>query len=116
MNIVVCVKQVPDTETKIRIDGSGAWIDESAVNFVVSPFDEFAVEEALRIKEAKGGDVVVVSAGPERVSAALRSCLALGADRAVALADASLERSDSLGIAKALAALVRTLPHDLVLF
>jgi electron transfer flavoprotein beta subunit len=106
MNIVV-VKQVPDTETKIKIDGAGTWIDETGVNFVVSPYDEFAVEEALKLKEAKGGEVVVVSAGPERASAALRSCLALGADRAVQLVEPSLDRSDSLAIARALAALVK---------
>ena len=85
MNIVVCIKQVPDTETKVRIAATGAWIDESGVNFVVSPYDEYAVEEAIRIKEARGGEVVVVSAGPERVSGALRNCLAVGADRAIHL-------------------------------
>jgi len=116
MNIVVCVKQVPDTETKVRIDGSGRWIDETGVNFVVSPYDEFAVEEALRLKEAKGGEVLVISAGPERASGALRSCLALGADRAIHLVDATLDRTDSLGIARALTAVVKTLPCDLLLF
>ena len=116
MNIVVCVKQVPDTETKIKIAAGGVWIDESGVNFVVSPYDEYAVEEAIRIKEAKGGEVVVVSAGPERVSGALRNCLAVGADRAIHLKDDSLDRTDSLGVARALAAVVRSLPHDLVLF
>ena len=116
MNIAVCVKQVPDTETKIKIDASGAWIDETGVNFVVSPFDEFAVEEALKLREAKGGEVVVVTAGPERASTALRSCLALGADRAIHVVAPALERTDSLGIAKVLAALLKTVPSDLVLF
>lgn len=116
MNIVVCVKQVPDTETKIKIDAAGTWIDETGVNFVLSPYDEYAVEEALELREAKGGEVVVVSAGPERASGALRSCLALGADRAIHLIEASLDRTDSLAIAKTLAALVKSIPHDLVLF
>jgi electron transfer flavoprotein beta subunit len=115
MNIVVCIKQVPDTEAKIRIDGSGLWIDEAGINFVVSPYDEYAVEEALRIKEAKGGEVVAVTAGPERASTALRSCLALGVDRAVHLVEPSLDRSDALAAAKCLASVIRTLPHDLVL-
>ena len=116
MNIVVCIKQVPDTETKIKIDGSGRAIDEAGVNFVVSPYDEFAVEEALRIKEAKGGEVTVLAAGPERAAGALRSCLALGADRAIHLKDDALEKTDPLGLSRALAALVRSIPHDLLLF
>lgn len=116
MNITVCVKQVPDTETRIKLDTSGTWIDETGINFVVSPFDEYAVEEALKLKEAKGGEVVVVTAGPERASTALRSALALGADRAVHLVEPALERSDSLGIARALAAVLKTIPSDLVFF
>lgn len=116
MNIVVCVKQVPDTETKIKIDASGKGIDETGVNFVVSPYDEFAVEEALKIKEAKGGEVIVVTAGPERAQTALRSCLALGADRAIHLKDDVLEKTDALGVARALAGLLKDLPRDLILF
>ena len=116
MNLVVCIKSVPDTETKIKIDGGGTAIDEAGVNYVVSPYDEFAVEEALKIKEAKGGEVVVVSAGPERASSALRTCLAMGADRAIHIKDDAFERSDALAAAKALAALLKTVPHDLVLF
>jgi len=116
MNIVVCIKQVPDTETKIKIDASGRRVDETGVNFVVSPFDEYAVEEALRIKEARGGDVTVLSAGPERTSGALRTCLALGADRAIHLKDDLLESADPLFVARALAAVLKTVPCDLVLF
>ena len=101
MNIAVCVKQVPDTETKIRIDGTGTYIDEAGVNFVVSPYDEFAVEEAIKIKESKGaGEVVVLSAGPERAATALRSCLAVGADRAIHLKADGLDRTDALGTAR----------------
>ena len=117
MNIAVCVKQVPDTETKVKIDGAGTYIEEAGVNFVVSPYDEFAVEEAIKIKEAKGaGEVVVLSAGPERAATALRSCLAVGADRAIHLKADALDRTDALGTARALAALLKTVPHDLVLF
>ena len=74
MKIIVCVKQVPDTETRIRIAPDGKAIVEGDVNWIVSPYDEFAIEEALRIKEAKGGEVVLVTrrAGPRAVRAAQR--------------------------------------------
>jgi electron transfer flavoprotein beta subunit len=80
LKIAVCVKQVPDTETRVRISPDGRGIVEQDVNWIVSPFDEFAIEEALRIKEAGGGEVVLVSVGPDRVQSALRNGLAMGAD------------------------------------
>jgi electron transfer flavoprotein beta subunit len=113
MKIVVLVKQVPDTETRIRIaDGKVA---ESDVNWIVSPYDEFALEEALKMKEAKGGDVVLLSLGPERVVSALRNGLAMGADSAVHLKDPMFDAADSLGAAHALAAAIKILAPDLVL-
>jgi electron transfer flavoprotein beta subunit len=116
MKIIVCVKQVPDTETRIKIAPEGNAIAEADVNWVVSPFDEYAIEEALRIKEAKGGEVVLVSLGPERAQTALRNGLAMGADRALHLKDALFEATDSLGTARALAAAIKSLaPFDLVL-
>jgi len=117
MKIVVCVKQVPDTETRVKIAPSGTAIAETDVaNWIVSPYDEFAIEEALRIKEAKGGEVVVLTAGPDRAQAALRTGLAMGADSAVHVKDAALDATDTLGTARALAAAVRSLaPFDLVL-
>jgi electron transfer flavoprotein beta subunit len=117
MKIVVCVKQVPDTETRVKIDASGRAVSEADVaNWIVSPYDEFAIEEALRIKEAKGGEVVAVTVGPERAQAALRTALAMGADSAVHVKDAALDATDTLGTARALAAAVKTLaPFDLVL-
>jgi len=117
MKIVVCVKQVPDTETRVKIAPSGNSISEADVaNWILSPYDEFAIEEALRIKEKKGGDVVLVTAGPDRAQAALRTGLAMGADSAVHVKDALLDASDTLGTARALAAAVKTLaPFDLVL-
>jgi electron transfer flavoprotein beta subunit len=117
MKIVVCVKQVPDTETRVKIAPSGAAISEADVaNWIISPYDEFAVEEALRLKEKKGGEVVLVTAGPDRAQAALRTGLAMGADSAVHVKDALVEASDTLGTARALAAAVKTLaPYDLVL-
>jgi electron transfer flavoprotein beta subunit len=115
MKIIVCVKQVPDTETRVRIGAPGS-IAENDVNWIVSPFDEFAVEEALRLKEANGGEVVLVSMGPDRVQSALRSGLAMGADSAVHLKDPLFEATDTLGTARVLAAALKTMaPFDLVL-
>ena len=117
MKVVVCVEQVPDTETRVRIAAGGASISEPDVeSWIVSPYDEFAIEEALRIKEAKGGEVVIVTVGPERAQAALRTGLAMGADSAIHVKDAALDATDTLGTARALAAAIRTLgPVDLVL-
>ena len=116
MKTVVCVKQVPDTETRVRISPEGNGIVETDVNWIVSPFDEFAIEEALRIKEAKGGEVVLLTVGPERAQSALRTGLAMGADSAVHVKDPLLDAGDTLATAHALAAALRTLqPFDLVL-
>ena len=115
MKIVVAIKQVPDTETKIAIGADGKSIDESSVTWIVNPYDEYAVEEALKIKEAKGaGEVIVVSIGPARVASALRTCLAVGADRALHLNDAAFEGSDSLGIATILAAAIKPIAPDII--
>jgi len=81
MNIYVCIKQVPDTETKIKLNADQSWIDTSSVKWIMSPYDEFAVEEALRLKEQNAGSTVtVVSAGPGRVVDTIRTALAMGCD------------------------------------
>lgn len=115
MKIVVCVKQVPDTETRIRIAPDGRGIVEADINWIVSPYDEFAIEEALRIKEAKGGEVVLLSLGPDRAQSALRNGLAMGADSGVHLKDAAFDGLDTLGTARALVAALKTLSPDLIL-
>ena len=116
MKIIVCVKQVPDTTTRVRVAPEGRGIVETDVSWIVGPYDEYAIEEALRIKEAKGGEVVLVSLGPERVQSALRTGLAMGADSAVHLKDALFDATDTLGTARALAAAIKALaPYDLVL-
>jgi electron transfer flavoprotein beta subunit len=115
VKIAVCVKQVPDTETRVRIAPDGKGIVESDVNWIVSPYDEFAIEEALKIKEQKGGEVVLLSVGPDRVQSALRNGLAMGADSALHLKDAAFEGLDPLGTARALAAALEGLGADLVL-
>src|SRR5215470_14841247 len=104
MNSLVCIAYVPDTETRIKIAADGKSIDESDVKWIVSPYDEFALEEALRIKEAKGaGTVTVVSVGPERAKTGLRECLARGADEAVWIDSTGVGYLDALGTARALA-------------
>jgi electron transfer flavoprotein beta subunit len=115
MKIAVCIKQVPDTETRIRIAPDGKSILESDVNWIVSPYDEFAIEEALKIKEAKGGEVVLVSLGPDRAQSALRSGLAMGADSALHLKDPLFDQTDTLGTAWALATALKPMAPDLIL-
>ncbi len=115
MNSVVCISQVPDTESRIKIAADGKHIDEAGLKFIVSPYDEFALEEAIRLKEGKGGDVTVVTFGPDRSAQALRECLARGATKAMHIKGDSVD-ADSLGVARVLAAAIRTLPHDIVFF
>ncbi len=115
MNSVVCVSHVPDTEARIKIGGGGKSVDEAGLKFIVSPYDEYALEGAIRVKEAKGGDVTVLTFGPDRASQALRESLARGATKAMHVKGDS-GTADSLGIAKVLAAAIRTIPHDLVFF
>ena len=115
MKIVVCVKQVPDTEARIKIAPHGKAIGESDLNWVVSPYDEYAIEEALKIKEAKGGEVVLISVGPDRAQSALRNGLAMGADSAIHMKDPLFDTLDAHGTAWALAAAIKPLGPDLVL-
>jgi electron transfer flavoprotein beta subunit len=116
MKIIVCVKQVPDTETKIRVSPAGDGIVEDGINWIVSPYDEFAVEEALKLVGQHGGEVIVACLGPDRVHSAIRSALAMGADSAIHLKDAAFEGLDTLGTARVLAAAIRGVEGwDLVL-
>ena len=116
MKIVVCVKQVPDTATQVKIGAGNRAIDTAGITWIVSPYDEFAVEEALRIKEKRGqGEVVAVSLGPDRVKEALRSCLAMGCDRAIHLNDPAWAEADTLMTARALAAVIKQESPALVL-
>jgi electron transfer flavoprotein beta subunit len=117
VKILVMVKQVPDTATQVKISADPKKIDTTGITWIVSPYDEFAVEEALRIKEKRGqGEVVAVSLGPERVKEALRSCLAMGADRAIHLLDAAWDGGDTLTTARALAALLKQEAPGLAIF
>lgn len=115
MKIAVCVKQVPDTEARLRVARDGRWIDEEDLPFILNESDECALEAALQLAEGSGGEVVVFSLGPERVREALRKALALGATRAVHLGDPSFAGGDSAATGRALAAAIAREPFDLVL-
>jgi electron transfer flavoprotein beta subunit len=118
MNILVFVKRVPDTESRIRINQETRSVVEEGLNFVISPFDEYAVEEALRLREAKGGNVTAISVGPEEATTILKKCLAMGVDEAVLIKDSLKETYDGLRIAKMIAKTVekRFPSFDLLLF
>jgi electron transfer flavoprotein beta subunit len=115
LSSVVCISHVPDTESRIQIAADGRKVNEAGLKFITSPYDEFALEEAIRLKEKNGGDVTVVTFGPDRAQQALRDGLARGATKALHVKGESGD-ADSLGIAKVLAAAIKTIDHDLVFF
>jgi electron transfer flavoprotein beta subunit len=115
MKVAVCIKQVPGTEARLRVAKDGRWIDEQDLPFVVNESDGYALEEGLKIAETTGGEVVVVSLGPDRVKDALIKALALGAARAVHLADEAFAGGDAPATARALAAAVKREEVGLVL-
>lgn len=115
MKSLVCLKQVPDTETQIRVDAAGTGIVTDGIKYVINPYDEFSVEEALRLKEKfKEGEVVILSIGPDRTLEAIRTALAMGADRAVYVNDESLNQADPYLIAQTLAAVARQTEYDVI--
>jgi electron transfer flavoprotein beta subunit len=111
MNIVVLVKQVPDTATRIKAAADGTEIDQQGVNFVVNPYDECALEEALRVREQHGGQVTVLTVGEQRTEEVLRTALAMGADEAVRVTAAA---NDPLTTARAIAFALGELAPELV--
>jgi len=114
VNIAVCVKQVPDTEARIKINEDKKSIDESEINFILNPYDEFAVEEALKIKEANEGEITIISLGPDRISAAIRNALAMGADKAIHIKSDSIP-VDPMVTAIALAEVLKEGSYDVIL-
>lgn len=116
MNVVVCVKQTPETaEVELSLDESGRGIKTEGLVFEMNEWDEYALEEALLLKERLGGEVTAVTMGPEGADAVLRRCLAKGADNAIWLKDEAFKGSDAYATAKILHAAVKGLEFDLVM-
>jgi electron transfer flavoprotein beta subunit len=113
LNIAVCVKQVPDTETKVRIGGDKKSVDESEINFILNPYDEFAVEEGIKTREAHGGEVTIISLGPDRVVSAIRNALAMGADKAIHL-KTTVNPTDPLAVAEPLSQALGEGKYDVI--
>jgi electron transfer flavoprotein beta subunit len=114
MKIMVCLKQVPHQDARLDIAGDGTWIKEDGIKFEINSYDTYALEEALRIKDAGEAEVFVVSIGPDRVGQALRTALGMGADRAIHVKDPETDGSDTLGVAKILAAVAKEESPDLI--
>jgi len=115
MKILVAIKQVPERDAQIHIAADGRWIDEDDLNYTINEPDAYALEEALQLKEKNGGEVIVLCAGPERVTSTLREALAKGADRAIHIEANDLGARDTLGVAQMLADAMKAESPDLIL-
>jgi electron transfer flavoprotein beta subunit len=115
MKILVAIKQVPERDAQIRVATDGKWIDEDDLAYTINEPDAYALEEALQLKEKNGGEVIVLCAGPERVTSTLREALAKGADRAIHIEADDLGSRDTLGLAELLAEAVKAESPDLIL-
>lgn len=116
MDIIVCVKRVPETaEADIVVDKTGKDIDKGGLVFDINEWDNYAVEEAILLKEKHGGSVTLISMGPEEANETLRRALAMGADEAIRLTDPAFVRSDGYAIARVLSQAIKPLAYDLIL-
>lgn len=115
MKIIVAIKQVPERDAPVRIDSGGKWIEEADLQWMLNESDAYALEEALQLKEKDGGEVIVISAGPERVGTTIREALAKGADRAIHIDCEDLGQRDALNVARLLAEAIKPENPDLVL-
>ncbi len=116
MEIIVCIKRVPETaEADIVIDKTGRDIEKGGLVFDINEWDNYAVEEAIRLKEKYGGSVTVISMGPEEANETLRRALAMGADQAIRLTDPAFDGADGYAIAKTLNQAIKPLSYDLIL-
>jgi electron transfer flavoprotein beta subunit len=115
MNIVVLVKQVPDTESVRKLTPGSGTLDRGAADGVINELDEYAIEEGLRIAEAHGGEVTIMTAGPERAAESIRKALSMGADKAVHILDAGIAGSDALATSAVIAAALQSVGFDLVI-
>ena len=116
MNIVVCMKQVPDTEVERSLVPGDNTVDRAGVDGVINYLDEFAIEEALKIKEAHGGEVTILTMGPEKAADSIRKALSMGADKAAHVIDDALAGSDAVASSLALAEALKVVGFDLVVF
>lgn len=114
MKIVVCISQVPDTTTKVRIGENGKTIDPKEVTFIINPYDEFAIEEAIKLKEKNGGETIVISVGKEAIKETIRKAFAMGIDKGILIK--TDEEMDSYSIAKNLADVIKVIKPDIVFF
>jgi len=115
MNIVVLVKQVPDTEAERKLNAADNTVDRAAVDPVINYIDEFAIEEGLILKEAHGGEVTILTVGPERATESIRKALSMGADKAVHVSDEALHGSDAIQTAKVIAKALGTIEWDVAI-
>jgi electron transfer flavoprotein beta subunit len=115
MKILVGIKQVPQRDSAVRVDGGGKWISEENLTFEINEPDAYALEEGLRLKEKHGGEVVVLCAGPDRAAQTIREALAKGADRGIHIQCNNLSGLDTLSIARLLASAAKTENPDLIL-
>ncbi|MBI4567107.1 MAG: electron transfer flavoprotein subunit beta/FixA family protein [Planctomycetes bacterium] len=116
MKTVCCIKRVPDTTTRVKVGAGGAAIDRAGVEYVVNPYDEYAIEAAVKLREQTNGECIAVCLGPPEATKDLRTALAMGADRAIHLVDENAETRDSFSTAKALADALRPLQFDVAFF
>ena len=116
LNIVVCVKQVPDTAVERTLREGDGTLDRASLDGLINELDEYAIEEGLKIAEAQGGEVTILSVGPEKASESIRKALSMGAARAVHVLDDGIAGSDSLGTSLVLAEALRQTGFDLVIF
>ncbi len=115
MNIVVLVKQVPDTWAERKLNDGDKTLDRASVDVVMNEIDEYAVEEALRLKEAQGGEVTIVTMGPDRAIETIRKALSMGADKAVHVTDEAVHGSDAIATAKVLAKALGSVEWDVAI-
>jgi electron transfer flavoprotein beta subunit len=115
MNIVVLVKQVPDSGAERRLRDADHTVDRASADNLINEIDDYAIEEALRLQEAHGGEVTILTMGPERAAESIRKALSMGPDKAVHVLDDALAGSCAMGTSLVLAAALRTLEPDLVL-
>lgn len=114
MNILVCIKQVPDMESKFKVNREGSWYDSADLAWRMNEYDEYAVEQAVQLKEKTGGDLTVLCIGPERVKETMKKALAMGCDRGVHIADDENFKKDPFAIATLIAEFAKTRSFDLI--